>query len=120
MDRKILTASYNTGIGLWTSICVGFSSIFGVVSKNYKQKQEKVLNAANKELKRQLVALGDGYYLIDYRVTWSSKLAVTVSAIAANDGDGSPVVQKEMICPQCGSPIDEEMLFCGVCGRKLK
>ena len=46
MDEKdrnviLLSASSNIGTGLWTSICVAFSKIFGVESKNFKNKQLK-------------------------------------------------------------------------------
>lgn len=86
MKRFVLTASSNTGIGLWTTICVAFSSIFGCVSKNYKKKQDKVLDNANEELMESLSELGEDYVLSDYRVTWSGGLRVTVSAVAEKNG----------------------------------
>ena len=57
----------------------------------------------------------------DYRVTWSGKLFVTVSALAVKEGDSAeePVVN-DGVCPKCGAPIDGDMLFCGECGQKLK
>ena len=118
MNSKVLTASANIGVGLWTSICVGFANVFGVESKNYRTKQKKVLAAANKRLLSQLDALGAGYKLTDYRVTWSGKLSVTVSALAEPCECEGVVVTKK--CPKCGAPIDDEMLFCGECGEKLK
>lgn len=121
MERRvILTASSNTGIGLWTSICVGFCSILGTESKNYKKKQNKVLAAANLELAQQLKSLGFGYVLSDYRVTWSGKLSVTVSALAVDSKGRKEDVADIKVCPKCGAPIDDEMLFCGECGEKLK
>ena len=84
MKQVPLTASANTGIGLWTMICVGFSQIFGCQSKSLKRKQEKILNFANEDLDDQLNDLGPEYSLVDYRVTWSGKLSVTVSALAVS------------------------------------
>lgn len=85
MEQVILTSSANTGIGLWTCICVMFSQIFGLQSNSYKYKQEKILDFANKELKEQLLSLGGGFVLKDYRVTWSGKLSVTVSGVAVRE-----------------------------------
>ena len=87
MKQKILTASANTGIGLWTSICMFFCKITGTESFNYKMKQEKVLDTANIGLSSQLKYLGKDYYLVDYRVTWSGPLSVTVSALAVSNNE---------------------------------
>ena len=92
MEYKLLTASTNTGIGLWTSICVGFSAIFGVQSLAFKKKQNRILYAANRDLLNQFKELGSGYSLHDYRVFWSSKLSVSVSAMAIKD---QPVIEQE-------------------------
>ena len=140
MKQKILVASSNTGIGLWTSICVAFCQIFGKESKNYKRKQEKILDAANADLRNQLKETGDNFHLVDYRVTWSQNLSVTVSALAVENNEINNIennnievmdklekIQKQPIketdehkCPKCGAAIDEDMLFCGECGEKLK
>ena len=122
MEQKPLTASSNIGIGLWTSICVFFCSIFGIESQNYRNKQRAVLARANRDLTMSLKALGPGYTLVDYRVTWSSSLSVTVSALAVKEGKVKQEVTKNSpdVCPKCGSPITEEMFFCGECGQKLK
>ena len=77
-----LTASANCGIGLWTAICVAFSSVFGVESHNFTEKQTKVLNAAKERLSEEFQGLGPGFTLIDFRVVWERKLSVTVSAMA--------------------------------------
>lgn len=108
MDRVILTASCNTGIGLWTSICVAFSSIFGCVSKNYKKKQQKVLDNANEELMEDLEELGDGYVLSDYRVTWSGGLKVTVSALAERKCCDQP--NETNIVPSASKSNDEQLV----------
>lgn len=120
MSNKILVASANTGTGLWTSICFGFCEIIGKESVAYRTKQKKVLAAANKRLLSQLSTLGEGYKLTDYRVTWSGKLSVTVSALAELDGGEVKTIKESKKCPRCGAPIDDEMLFCGECGAKLK
>jgi len=84
MEQKIITASANMGIGLWTAICVFFCAIFGRESKTYKNKQNTVLNFANGDLLRQLKSFPK-YKISDYRVTWQRALAVTVSAIITFD-----------------------------------
>ena len=77
---KIYTASANTGIGLLTSICVFFASIGGVESLNFKNKQQKILNTANKRLVEALAK--DGITDIsDYRIVWQGKLNVAVSVM---------------------------------------
>ena len=132
MSKRILAASANVGIGLWTSICVSFCRIFGKESKAYRGRQKRVLDAANRRLLSQLEELGEGYVLSDYRVTWSGGLAVTVSALAClggDDGEDKPKLElakkakeapKQKLCPRCGAPVEDDMLFCGECGAKLK
>lgn len=120
MKQKLLSASSNIGIGLWTSICVAFCSIFGKKSKNYQKKQDRVLNDANKQLMEKLTAVG-GTTFSDYRVVWAGKLTVTVSAITTIDEEKSqPIAQGTGVCPNCGAQIDDDMLFCGECGFKLR
>ena len=105
---------------MWTSICVGFCSIFGKKSKAYQKKQDRVLKDANEQLMAKFRSAG-GVAITDYRVVWQHKLAVTVSVLATVDEKMAKAVpQKNMTCPKCGAPIDDEMLFCGECGEKLK
>lgn len=121
MNQRLLVASSNTGIGLWTSICVAFCNIFGKESIAYKKKQNKVLTAANSSLFSQYRKLAAaGYYLVDYRVTWSGKLAVTVSALAVEGQSGENLIEKHKACPECGAEIEKDMDFCPECGAKLK
>ena len=82
MEQKVLTASANTGIGLWTSICYFFSQIGGGESFNFYSKQKKLISKANVRLEKQLNSLPEGFELSDYRVTWNTPLSVTVSALA--------------------------------------
>ena len=79
--NKIVTASSNSGIGLWTSICIFFASIFGVESKNLMKKQNKVLDKALARLLENISTLGNFTNVSDFRVTWQGKLAVTLSAL---------------------------------------
>ena len=82
MRTVAVTASANTGFGLWTMICFGFSQIFGCQSKSFKRKQEKVLDIANKDLESQLNELDPNHTITDYRVVWYGLLSATVSVIA--------------------------------------
>jgi len=98
MKPRLLTASANTGMGLWTLICVGFSQIFGCESQNYKNKQRKVLDEANKDLLDQLRRLPGNFEISEYRVTWSDKLSVTVSALAIeSDKEPDPLDIEEEV-----------------------
>ena len=81
MREKEVVASANIGMGLWTIICVCFCAIFGRESNHLKTKQDKVLGAANTRLSFKIKKIPNVERMIDYRVTWSRPLAVTVSAI---------------------------------------
>ena len=126
MNEVTLSASANVGVGLWTSICRAFASIFGVESKNFLNKQNRILKSAEARLKSKFAELGPGYELRDYRVTWGGALSVTVSALAVKSNAESSQEEslkekaKPKVCPQCGAPIEAEMFFCGECGHKLK
>ena len=86
MEEKnyiVLTASANTGIGLWTSICVSFASIFGCPSSNLQRKQKRVAQSLKSQIEKQFAALPEGEYeLKDYRAVFSKPLAGSASAIA--------------------------------------
>ena len=117
MKPIMLTANANMGFGLWTAICFMFANLMGVESKNYLKKHNNVLRIAKERLTDEFLKLGPGYSLIDFRVTWTSPLTVTISGLAvkAEIGGDQPTT-----CPKCGEPIDAEMIFCGNCGQKLK
>lgn len=51
MEQKMLVATSNMGLGLWTSICF----IVGKESKIYKNKQNGVCNAAKYRLKNLII-----------------------------------------------------------------
>lgn len=109
MNAVILTSSANTGIGLWTSICVAFAGILGCESKNYKRKQQRILKKANKELYKQLEELGPGYELFDYRVVETGRLSITVSAIAKNPNEEqsfSMINAKEQVEEKAEEPVE--------------
>lgn len=81
MKEREVVASANVGVGLWTLICMGFCLIFGKESNRLKMKQDRVLSAANSRLNLKIKKIPNVEKMIDYRVTWSRPLAVTVSAI---------------------------------------
>ena len=85
MEQKLLSASANTGIGLWTSICVAFSKIGGVESNKLTLKQSSVLEKAKRRLESRFKDLGEGWVLSDFRVTWSNLLEATVTALATKE-----------------------------------
>lgn len=103
METRFLSASANTGIGLWTSICVAFANVFGVESNNLKIKQEKVLNLAKNRLLAQVKGLGDDYEYKNFSVSWDQKLSVTVSVIAVKVGgvqSPSKLAEKSVLSTQ--------------------
>lgn len=53
VQSYVVTASSNTGRGLWTSICCMFCGIFGTSSRNYEKKLKKIKNMVLSELKIQ-------------------------------------------------------------------
>ena len=111
MKQILLTASANTGMGLWTMICVAFSTIFGVESRNLRKKHTKVLKRATDRLIQQCKGYGENIEISDFRTVWNTSLSCTVSAVVT-------IVSKK--CPKCGAQIDDEMVFCGSCGEKVK
>ncbi len=81
----LLSASANTGIGLWTSICVCFAHIFGCESQNFKKKQNKIIGKIKEDLKRQMDNYPD-YSFSDFRITLHSKLAFTGTVMGIKNG----------------------------------
>ena len=112
MEQYLVTASANTGRGLWTSICVAFAHVFGVESKNLLAKHNKVLTIAEERLCQKIKDLGTGFVLEDFRVIWESPLSVTVSALAVKDDANT--------CPKCGAKIDADTKYCGSCGERIR
>ena len=112
MEQYLVTASANTGRGLWTSICVFFAHIFGVESKNLLVKHNKVLTIAEERLCQKINELGPDFVIEGFRVVWETPLSVTVSALA-NKSDINT-------CPKCGAKIDSDTKYCGLCGEKIR
>lgn len=77
----ILTASHNVGIGLWTSICIGFCAIFGKESQRLMMKQNSVANACKRSIQYQLDKL-EGYKITSVKIQFSGKLSCTMIALA--------------------------------------
>ena len=118
MTQKILTASANTGVGVWTAICLWFSMIFGSQSKNYLKKQNKILRIANSSIEEQIKQIGPGFRITDYRLVTTGFLSISITAIATNE-DLETTKEQNKICPHCGALNDPDALFCGECGRQL-
>ena len=74
----ILTSTRNTGIGLWTSICLSFANAFGRSCERYNQKARSVIYLIKKELEKQMSAHPD-YEFGDIRLTSDKPLSFTGS-----------------------------------------
>ena len=102
MTNILITSSANTGLGFWTSICEMFASIFGVESKNVLKKQNKVLNKAVNRLVEKISEYNNVKSVTDFRVTWQSGLAVTLSIIIVVDN------KKEVTPKENGIPKETQ------------
>ena len=77
MNKTILlTATSNCGVGLWTSICVMFASIFGVKSVNYQRKMNKITTEIKRSLEKQMEK-NPNYTYGDFRIVKEGNLAYT-------------------------------------------
>ena len=94
MKKIILSESANTGIGLWTSICVAFATVFGVQSKNLKAKQERIVNQCILNLNEKMIGYPN-YEAVDLEVKFQAKLEVTVSVLLM-EKEGAPAPQIEI------------------------
>lgn len=70
------TSSY--GVGLWTSICLGFANIFGVESKNAAKKLMKAKVLAEKRMLKEAEGY-DGVMEVRYVITGLNVLAYGVA-----------------------------------------
>lgn len=82
MENKaiVLTASANVGIGLWTSICVAFTNIFGIESKNFSKKMQRVMDKVKKDLEEQMSKYPEIEFS-DFRIVKDGSLAYTGTVI---------------------------------------
>lgn len=82
MENKviIITASANVGIGLWTSICVVFANIFGIESKNFSKKMQRVMDKVKKDLEEQMSKYPEIEFS-DFRIVKDGSLAYTGTVI---------------------------------------
>ena len=83
--EELLIANYNKGLGLWTSICLLFTTTFGLRSKTYKKKQDYVENKVKEDLMEKFNKLNGGYILKDVRLHWIAGLNLSMSALAVMD-----------------------------------
>lgn len=70
----LLTANANIGVGLWTSICVGFCAIFGRESLHYRQKVSTAINLVKNRLNKAMKDNPD-YDFEDFRIVKEGKLS---------------------------------------------
>ena len=70
-----LTSSYNRGLGLWTSLCVGFSNIFGCHCKAYDKKVKSIASKIKKDLESQMESYSSLYEFGDIRITSDRSLS---------------------------------------------
>ena len=82
----ILTASENCGIGLWTSICVGFANVFGVESLNYKRKAELVIDRVKDKLIKQIISKPE-YDFSNFCIVSDGRLSFTGTIIGTLNKD---------------------------------
>lgn len=79
-DVVLFTASSNNGVGLWTSICISFASIFGVESKNYTKKLNMTMNRVKNKL-TQLMEQYPEFEYRDFRIVKEGNIAYTGSVM---------------------------------------
>ncbi len=79
-DVALFTAASNNGVGLWTSICISFASIFGVESVNYTRKMNMVLTRVSSKLEEVMKEYPEFEYR-DFRVIKEGNLAYTASVM---------------------------------------
>lgn len=79
-ETILLTASENVGVGLWTSICIAFASIFGVKSRSFNRKLNRVMKRLKEDLYDQMDDY-PGYDFSDFRIVRDGSLAYTASVI---------------------------------------
>ncbi len=70
-----LTSSYNRGLGLWTSLCVGFSNIFGCHCRAYDKKVKSIADKIKKDLESQMESYSSLYEFGDIRITSDRSLS---------------------------------------------
>ena len=76
----LITASSNCGVGLWTSICVFFASIFGVESTNYTKKMNRVVDSVKRKMIEKMNKYPD-YEFGDFRIVKEKGLVYSGSVI---------------------------------------
>ena len=50
----ILISIHNTGIGLWTTICLAFADVFGCSYKSYKRKASDLMDLVASDQEEQV------------------------------------------------------------------
>ena len=88
MGKLVVSESTNMGIGLWTSICVAFCSIFGRSSRALNAKQNSLVSFAVGNINRKLLQYPN-YEAVDLEVKTYGKstMMITVSVLLETKQD---------------------------------
>ena len=76
----LLTATYNKGIGLWTSVCQGFANIFGCKCKHYDRKVNMALSKIKESLLKEMSSYPD-FDFGAFHIASDGRLSFTGSVI---------------------------------------
>lgn len=111
MENKnviLLSASSNSGTGFFTMLCVFFANIFGVESKNFKAKQERVIDNIKEGLSRQM-AKYPNYQFEDFRIVKDGSLAYTGTVLGVRDPNYVPSKEAEAVSEETKEEVVESI-----------
>ena len=75
---SILISAHNTGIGLWTTICLAFADVFGCSYKNYERQANDLAGLVASDQEEQMDVHPD-YDFGGIRLTLDKSLSFTGS-----------------------------------------
>jgi uncharacterized protein YbjQ (UPF0145 family) len=83
-NKVYLTASANVGIGLWTYICQALCQIFGISSRAYQKKLDRIKNECLESLEKQAKELG-AVRLVNVKFTLSGLSCIATASAVLED-----------------------------------